>query len=110
MHSMSKKTKFNQHKKIIDDTVKLPEKQGNGIIKYSVNVDETGKIVRYSLAYINHRLCRTDNWRVLGYDNCHGYHHRHNMGKEEDIEFTSFEEIATRFEEEWRALHEAIKK
>ena len=32
------------------------------------------------------------------------------MGKEEDIHFTSYEEIAERFEKEWRALHEKVKK
>lgn len=107
---MKNKKKPDRHTKVVDDTIKLPDKQGNGILKYSVSVDTEGKIARYSLAYINHRLCHVDNCRVLGYDNCHGRHHRHNMGKEEDIEFTSFEEIATRFEEEWRALHETIKK
>ena len=107
---MDKKKKPDRHKKIIDDTIKLPDKQGNGILKYSVSVDANGSIVRYSLAYINHRLCHVDNWRVLGYDNSHGYHHRHYMGKEEGVEFTSFEDIAKRFEEEWRDLHEIIKK
>lgn len=107
---MDKKRKPNRHKKIIDDTIKLPDKQGNGILKYSVSIDADGSIVRYSLAYINHRLCHVDNWRVLGYDNSRGYHHRHYMGKEESVEFTSFEDIAKCFEEEWRDLHETIKK
>jgi hypothetical protein len=107
---MNKKKKPDRHQKVIDDTIKLPDKQGNGILKYSVSVDAEGKIARYSMAYINHRLCHVDNCRVLGYDNCHGYHHKHDMGKEEAIEFVSFEDIATRFENEWRALHETINK
>jgi hypothetical protein len=102
-----KKTKYI---KAIDDTVKLPNKQGNGILKYSVGVDNEGKIVRYSLAYINPRLCAVDNCRVIGYDNCHGYHHRHYMGKEENIEFTSYEDIQNQFEIAWRELHEKAKK
>jgi hypothetical protein len=51
-----------------------------------------------------------DNCRVIGYDNCHGYHHRHYMGKEENIEFTSYEDIQNQFEIAWRELHEKAKK
>jgi hypothetical protein len=32
------------------------------------------------------------------------------MGKEEDINFSTYEEIVERFEKEWRALHEEAKK
>jgi len=96
--------------KAIDDTVKLPEKDGNGILKYSVNIDSKGMIVRYSFAYINFHLCTKDNGRVLGYDNCHGYHHRHFMGNEEKIDFINFEDIQNRFEAEWERLHEKVKK
>jgi hypothetical protein len=80
------------------------------VLKYSVSVDNKGKIVRYSLAYINPRLCAVDNHRVIGYDNCHGYHHRHYMGKEENIKFTSYEDIENQFEIAWRNLHEKAKK
>jgi hypothetical protein len=55
-------------------------------------------------------LCAVDNFRVIGYDNCHGYHHRHYMGKEENIEFTSYEDIENQFEIAWRKLHEKAKK
>ncbi len=95
--------------KIIDDTLKLPESEGNGTLKLSASVDETGQLKRYSLAYINSRLCTEDNGRVLGFDNCHGYHHRHYMGQEEPIEFISFEAIAEQFDKEWRALHEKAR-
>jgi len=47
---MNKKKKPDRHEKIIDDTIKLPDKQGNGILKYSVSIDAEGKIARYSLA------------------------------------------------------------
>lgn len=99
-----------KYTKIIDETVKLPEKKGNGILKYSVNVDKKGKIARYSFAYINFNIYTGDNGRVLGYDNCHGHHHRHYMGKEHDIEFSSFEDIQYQFEKEWEVLHEKVKK
>lgn len=109
INDMEKRRKPVRHKKIIDDTIKLPEKQGNGILRFFVSVDEKNKIIRYSLAYINPKLCSVDNGRVLGYDNCHGYHHRHYMGKEENIAFTSYENIEKRFKEEWEKLHETLK-
>lgn len=93
-------------KKIVDETIKLPNKQGNGILKFSASANSRGIISRYSLAYINHNICRIDNGRVLGYDNNHGYHHRHYMGKVEATHFISYEDIAKRFESEWREIHE----
>lgn len=107
---MDKRKKPKKHKKVADDTVTLPIKQGNGILKYSASVDSKGKIARYSLAYINPNLCNLDNGRVLGFDNCHGYHHRHYMGKEENIDFSTYEELVEQFEREWRVLHEKAKK
>lgn len=32
------------------------------------------------------------------------------MGKEEKVEFSTYEDIAKRFEKEWRILHEKVKK
>jgi hypothetical protein len=49
-----------------------------------------------------------DNGRILGYDNCHGKHHRHYMGKEETFEFTGYEDISEQFKKEWRIIHEEI--
>ena len=106
---MKKKNK-DSYTKIIDRTIKISSKKGNGILKFSLTTDSKGKVYRYSLTYINLSLCSVDNGRVLGFDNCHGYHHRHYMGKEEDIHFTSYEELAECFEKEWRALHEKAKK
>ena len=88
----------------------MPDKQGNGILKYSASANSSGIIAHYSLAYINYNVCREDNGRVLGYDNSHGYHHKHFMGKEEKVSFSTFEEIANNFEAEWREIHEKIKK
>jgi hypothetical protein len=65
-----------------------------------------GRVVRYNLAYINPRRCRTDNGRVLGYDNRHGGHHRHFMGRTESVHFDGYEALSKRFqaevEELWR--------
>lgn len=65
---------------------------------------EDGKVVAYSLAYINLKRCRVDHGRVLGYDNSHGYHHRHFMGKVEAIEFTTYADHLNRFLSELREL------
>lgn len=104
------KRKRSKHIKAVDEIVTIPIKQGNGILRYTVSTNSKGEIVRYSLAYINPHLCGVDNGRVLGFDNRHGYHHRHHMGKEEKVDFTSYEEIADRFDKEWRVLHEKAKK
>jgi hypothetical protein len=100
----------NKYIEIVDETHTISEKSGNGLLKYLVNADSTGKIIKYSLTYINFRLCKADNGRVLGYNNNYVYHHRHFMGKEEKVNFISFEEISERFENEWRELHEEAKK
>ena len=71
------------------------------------------RLVKYSLAYVNPRLCAVDNGRVLGYDNTHGYHHRHFRGEVEDIKFSGYEELVQRFQQEvqelWRLEDEEKK-
>ena len=62
------------------------------------------RVARYSIAYINPRLYGGDNGRVLGYDNAHGVHHRHFMGKVSTVEFKGYEALVTRFEDELREL------
>jgi hypothetical protein len=41
---------------------------------------------------------------MLGYDNAHGHHHRHYLGKVEPIEFVSFEDIEDRFEKDFMEI------
>lgn len=64
-------------------------------------IDNLGIVTRYNLAYINFSIFSGDNGRVLGYDNQHGYHHRHYMGETESFEFISFEDVEAQFESEW---------
>ena len=64
---------------------------------------EDGRMVRYSLAYINLKQCPVDHGRVLGYDNSHDYHHRHFMGAVEAVEFSSYTDLVERF---IREVHE----
>ncbi len=62
------------------------------------------KVVCYNLAYVHHELFQGDNGRVIGYDNAHGHHYRHYMGKVESVKFTSFEDIEARFEQDWTQI------
>jgi hypothetical protein len=74
------------------------------ILKEEIWRDAKGGVVRYSLAYIDPQLYPLDNGRVLGYDNAHGYHHRHFMGVETKYEFSGYERLLRRFEREVKAL------
>jgi hypothetical protein len=91
-------------RKIIDEAHKISDRNGNGQLRREVWVDERGRVVRYNLAFINHSLFQSDNGRVVGYDNRHGYHHRHYFGMVETVAFESFEQIEARFEADWLAL------
>ena len=85
----------------------LKPKSGGGLLSYEVwGYVERGVVVvtRYNLAYINHAIYQGDNGRVLGFDNAHGYHHRHCMGEVETVEFVSYEAVEERFQQEWQAL------
>lgn len=91
-------------KKLVDEVHHISRKRGNGQLRREVWVDERGEVTRYNLAYINHAICAVDNGRVVGYDNRHGYHHRHYLGDMHPIDFISFEDIEACFEEDWMAL------
>ena len=90
--------------KISDDSWSLSLKNGNGVLRREVWADERGKVVRYNLAYINHKIFQGDNGRVVGYDNAHGFHHRHFMGTVEAVEFESYEATLERFQQEWLSI------
>jgi len=62
------------------------------------------EVVKYSLAYINPRVCAVDNGRVLGYDNSHGRHHRHHMGQVSSVKFPGYEGLVQRFRQEVNEL------
>jgi len=92
-----------RREKRVDQTLHLSGKRRGAVLKEEV-WHEGGHVVKYSLAYINPRICGVDNGRVLGYDNTHEYHHRHFMGRVETIEFKGYQALLTRFEREVRAL------
>jgi hypothetical protein len=82
----------------------LKSKSGGGLLSYEVwGYRKQGNTVvtRYNLAYINPDIYHGDNGRVLGFDNAHGYHHRHCLGKVEEVEFVSYEATQERFQQEW---------
>ncbi len=90
----------------------LKPKSGGGLLSYEVwGYVERGKTVvtRYNLAYINHSIYQGDNGRVLGFDNAHGYHHRHYMGEMEAVEFVSYEATQERFQQEWLEITNQIR-
>ena len=71
--------------------------------------DDKNIVVRYNLVYINYNLCQKDNGRVLGYDNAHGLHHKHDMGTVEPIEFIGYEKIEERFQRECEVIYDKKK-
>jgi len=90
--------------KIVDDTIILKRPRRGAKLREEVWQTADGEVTKYNLAYIHHLVCRTDNGRVLGYDNSHDGHHRHFMGQVESFEFTDYQSLAKRFQEEVREL------
>jgi hypothetical protein len=85
---------------------------GIGILREEVWVDETDEVVRYNLAFLLRHCSGVDNGRILGYDNAHGVHERHFMGKADIAEFAEFEDYvmtARRFYREAEALRSSYE-
>ena len=59
---------------------------------------------RNALAYINPQIFSGDNGRVLGYDNSHGFSHKHLMGEKTAEPFPGYEALYERFEAEWQEI------
>lgn len=91
----------------------LKPKSGGGILSYEAwGYRDKGitVITRYNLAYINPSIFQSDNGRVLGFDNAHGYHHRHYMGNVEPVRYDSYEATTSRFQNEWQAIVDREKE
>jgi len=102
------------HKEILleQERFELKPKSGGGMLSYEVwGYTEKGKaiITRYNIAYINIAIFQDDNGRVLGFDNAHGYHHRHYMGEIAAVKFVSFEATQQRFQKEWQEIVNQIR-
>ena len=90
--------------KVIDEVTPVRCAAGLGLNREEVWENATGEVIRYNLAFINRFLIATDHGRVLGYDNSHGYHHRHLRGTVERFEFTSYRAVFDRFLDEVEQL------
>jgi hypothetical protein len=91
----------------------LSARSGGGILSYEVwGMVKAGRTVvtRYNLAYINPLVFSGDHGRLLGYDNAHGEHHRHFIGKTEAVDIGSYEEALDRFQAEWQELVKTLKR
>lgn len=85
--------------------VRIPARLGGGVLKERVVREmPSGRVVQYALAYINPLIFSEDNGRVLGYDNSHGYSHRHFMGEVTPVVFPGYEDLYNRFEAEWQEI------
>lgn len=85
--------------------MKIPARLGGGVLKEMVEQEQpSGRLLRYALAYINPAIFGGDNGRVLGYDNKHGFPHRHFMGKVTPEPQLTWKEIRQKFEHEWREI------
>ena len=105
-------TKHTQATLLEQERFELKAKSGGGLLSYEVwgyVEGGTTRVTRYNLAYLNHAIYRGDNGRVLGFDNAHGYHHRHCMGKVEAVDFVSYEATLERFQREWLGIARDIK-
>lgn len=95
------------------EQIYLKPARGGGILSYEVwGYHQHGRAVvtRYNLAYINPAMFAGDNGRVLGYDNAHGYHHRHKLGVIEAVTFSSYEDQLVRFQQEWHQLANTLRR
>jgi len=96
----NEKMKF-KLKKVVSEQFPVNPERGGGILKIEVWENEKGKIVKYSMAYINHLVFSDDNGRVIGYDNAHNSHHKHYLGEITEVsDFISYQDLVDRFEKE----------
>jgi Family of unknown function (DUF6516) len=102
-------------KKTVDDRHNT---KGGGIIRLEAWQDtKTKQVVRYSMTYINRKVCSVDNGRVLGFDNSHRYpgfataHHCHWFGRVyENRKFVSHEATVLRFQRFLKRFKSTLKK
>ena len=89
--------------------VRIPRRLGGGVLKERVVRELPSlRVLQYALAYINPKIFSGDNGRVLGYDNAHGFSHKHLMGKISREDFPGYEALYDQFDREWKAIAMAL--
>ncbi len=76
---------------------KLRKPRKGATLQIEIRASTDGRVLKYSLSYINPMISSLDNGRILGYDNAHGYTHRHYMGTVQAVDFASYDDIAERY-------------
>lgn len=94
----------NRPRKVRDYETAFPCAGGYGILREEVWMNEEDRVVRYNLAFVMPHLTRVDHGRILGYDNRHGHHERHFMGKRQAVDYEGFPSISERFYQEVAAI------
>jgi hypothetical protein len=85
--------------------VQIPRRFGGGVLKERVVRElPSKKVIQYALAYINPLIFSGDNGRVLGYDNAHGFSHKHFKGEMTREAFPGYEALYERFDVEWKEI------
>jgi hypothetical protein len=95
-------------RKAVDEESTVRCTVGVGLRREEVWQNESGEVIRYNLAFINHFITAKDNGRVLGYDNSHGYHHRHYMGHTTLFEYRRYDDLVDRFLTELDRLRKGL--
>ena len=91
------------YRKVVDEEFIYGKRNGPRV-RMEVWEDDTGKVAKYNLAYIDTSVWSGDNGRLLGYDNNHSHHHRHAMGEVEEFAFEGYEALLLRFRAEVEEL------
>jgi hypothetical protein len=85
--------------------VQIRKKLGGGVLKELVVRElPSRRVIEYALVYVNTNIHAGDNGRVLGYDNSHGFTHKHLFGVRTSDPFTTYEELYERFQNEWMKI------
>jgi len=82
---------------------------GIGILRDEVWVNAKNEVVKYNLAFLLPHVFAKDNGRILGYDNAHGIHERHNRGSVDEVPFKSYFSTAARFYKEVASIRSSYE-
>lgn len=93
-----------------DDESRFRCAGGIGILREEVWVNAAGEVIRYNLAFLMPHMTGIDHGRVLGYDNAHGIHERHFMGKVVPVEYKGYLATAKRFFLEVESLRKSYEE